>query len=126
MSRNWIALPAALHSQASGVWSVCKSSVEPQTKQNGWSFSPCGKPVPVPGGVIAAGASTALAVVIRTAVGATWLVGRLAAVKTRAESHNGGTEVINGRLEHLRGSALGFRNLTNYIARSLLKNRFAS
>ena len=30
------------------------------------------------------------------------------------------TEVINGRLEHLRGSALGFRNLTNYIARSLL------
>ena len=28
---------------------------------------------------------------------------------------------INGRLEHLRGSALGFRNLTNYIARSLLE-----
>ncbi|WP_206661047.1 hypothetical protein, partial [Propioniciclava flava] len=25
------------------------------------------------------------------------------------------------RLEHLRGSALGFRNLTNYIARSLLE-----
>ncbi|MCX4472717.1 hypothetical protein OOK41_20800 [Micromonospora sp. NBC_01655] len=25
---------------------------------------------------------------------------------------------INGRLKHLRGSALGFRNLTNYIARS--------
>jgi hypothetical protein len=24
-------------------------------------------------------------------------------------------------LEHLRGSALGFRNLTNYIARSLLE-----
>lgn len=33
---------------------------------------------------------------------------------------NGPTEAINGRLEHLRGSALGFRNLTNYIARSLL------
>ncbi|MGY4646547.1 ISL3 family transposase [Mycobacterium sp. URHB0021] len=32
-----------------------------------------------------------------------------------------GTEAINGRLEHLRGSALGFRNLTNYIARSLLE-----
>ncbi len=32
----------------------------------------------------------------------------------------GPTEAINGRLEHLRGSALGFRNLTNYIARSLL------
>jgi hypothetical protein len=28
---------------------------------------------------------------------------------------------LNGRLEHLRGSALGFRNLTNYIARSLLE-----
>jgi transposase len=25
------------------------------------------------------------------------------------------------RLEHLRGSALGFRNRTNYIARSLLE-----
>jgi Transposase len=33
----------------------------------------------------------------------------------------GPTEAINGRLEHLRGSALGFRNLTNYIARSLLE-----
>jgi hypothetical protein len=28
---------------------------------------------------------------------------------------------FNGRLEHLRGSALGFRNLTNYIARCLLE-----
>jgi len=27
---------------------------------------------------------------------------------------------INGRLEHLRGTALGFRNLAHYIARSLL------
>jgi hypothetical protein len=34
---------------------------------------------------------------------------------------NGPTEAINGRLEHLRGSALGFRNLTNDIARSLLE-----
>ena len=34
---------------------------------------------------------------------------------------NGPTEAINGRLEHLRGSALGFRNLTNYIARSLFE-----
>jgi len=34
---------------------------------------------------------------------------------------NDPTEAINGRLEHLRGSALGFRNLTNYIARSLLE-----
>ena len=35
--------------------------------------------------------------------------------------HNGPTEALNGRLEHLRGCALGFRNLTNYIARSLLE-----
>src|SRR5690606_3756941 len=28
---------------------------------------------------------------------------------------------FNGRLEHLRGSALAFRNLTNYSARSLLE-----
>ena len=34
---------------------------------------------------------------------------------------NGPTEATNGRLEHLRGSAQGFRNLTNYIARSLLE-----
>ncbi|MFV0375281.1 transposase, partial [Microbacterium sp.] len=34
---------------------------------------------------------------------------------------NGPTEAINGRLEHLRGSALGFHNLTHYIARSLLQ-----
>jgi hypothetical protein len=34
----------------------------------------------------------------------------------------GGQRAINGRLEHLRGSALGFRNLTNYIARSLLES----
>jgi len=39
----------------------------------------------------------------------------------RAGTSNGPTEAINGRLEHLRGSALGFRNLTNYIARSPLK-----
>lgn len=35
---------------------------------------------------------------------------------------NGPTEAINGRLEHLRGSALGFRNLTNYVARALLES----
>ena len=34
---------------------------------------------------------------------------------------NGPTEALNGRLEHLRGLALGFRNLTHYIARSLLE-----
>src|SRR5699024_2323858 len=39
----------------------------------------------------------------------------------RPGTSNVPTEAINGRLEHLRGSALGFRNLTNYIARSLLE-----
>ncbi|BBY58516.1 hypothetical protein MSAR_16520 [Mycolicibacterium sarraceniae] len=39
----------------------------------------------------------------------------------RPGTSNGPAEAINGRLEHLRGSALGFRNLTNYIARSPLE-----
>ena len=39
----------------------------------------------------------------------------------RPGTSNGPTEAINGRLEHLRGSALGFRNLANYIARALLE-----
>lgn len=38
----------------------------------------------------------------------------------RSGTSNAPTEAINGRLEHLRGTALGFRNLTNYITRSLL------
>lgn len=38
----------------------------------------------------------------------------------RPGTSNGPTEAITGDNEHLRGSALGFRNLTNYIARSLL------
>lgn len=36
-------------------------------------------------------------------------------------SSNGPTEALNGRLEHLRGIALGFKNLAHYIARSLLE-----
>lgn len=36
-------------------------------------------------------------------------------------SSNGPTEATNGRLEHLRGTALGFRNLNHYIARALLE-----
>lgn len=39
----------------------------------------------------------------------------------RPHTSNGPTEALNGRLEHLRGLALGFRNLTHYIARSLLE-----
>ena len=38
-----------------------------------------------------------------------------------ARVSNGPTEAINGRLEHLRGIALGFRNLVNYRLRSLLE-----
>lgn len=39
----------------------------------------------------------------------------------RPGTSNGPTEAINGRLEHLSGAALGFRRLTNYIARLLLE-----
>lgn len=47
---------------------------------------------------------------------------RLSAEAALRGTSNGPTEAINGRLEHLRGSALGFRNLTNYIARALLES----
>ena len=36
---------------------------------------------------------------------------------------NGPVEAINGRLKHLRGIALGFRNLNHYILRSLIHSR---
>ena len=38
----------------------------------------------------------------------------------RPGTSNGPTEAVNGRLEHLRGIALGFRNLTSYTIRSLI------
>ena len=38
----------------------------------------------------------------------------------RPRTSNGPTEAINGRLEHLRGTALGFRNLASYTIRSLI------
>ena len=34
---------------------------------------------------------------------------------------NDPTEAINGRVENLRGTAVDFRNLTNYITRNLLE-----
>lgn len=40
----------------------------------------------------------------------------------RPGTSNGPTEAISGRLERLRSSALGFRNLTNYVASSLLES----
>lgn len=33
---------------------------------------------------------------------------------------NGPVEAINGRLEHLRGISLGFKNLNHYIVRCLI------
>lgn len=40
----------------------------------------------------------------------------------RPGTSNGPTEAINRRLEHLRGSAFGFRNLTSYIAWALMES----
>lgn len=40
----------------------------------------------------------------------------------RPGTSNGPTEAINGRLEHLRGTALRFRSLANYVVRSLLES----
>ena len=39
----------------------------------------------------------------------------------RPGTTGGPTEATGGRLEHLRGIALGFRNLTHYTTRSLLE-----
>jgi transposase len=42
----------------------------------------------------------------------------------RPGTSNGPTEAVNGRLEHLRGSALGFRNLTGVpVGRGTLLQR---
>jgi transposase len=46
--------------------------------------------------------------------------GDILAYFARTGTSNVSTEAINGRLEHLRGTALGFRNLANYITRALL------
>ena len=47
--------------------------------------------------------------------------GDIQAYFNHPHTSNGPTEAINGRLEHLRGSVLRFRNLTNYITRCLLE-----
>ena len=49
------------------------------------------------------------------------VAGDILAYFDHPHTSNGPTEAINGRLEHLRGSALGFRNLTHYITRCLLE-----
>jgi transposase len=70
---------------------------------------------------IATGVPKALTEVITLGRTLTKRAGDVLAYFDRPGTSNGPTEAINGRLEHLRGSALGFRNLTNYIARSLLE-----
>ncbi|MET3932813.1 transposase [Arthrobacter sp. OAP107] len=72
-------------------------------------------------GAISAGVSAALTEI--TTLGRTLKrrAGDVLAYFDRPGTSNGPTEALNDRLEHLRGSALGFRNLANYIARSLLE-----
>ena len=70
---------------------------------------------------ISQGVPTALTEVITLGRTLTKRAGDVLAYFDRPGTSNGPTEAINGRLEHLRGSALGFRNLANYIARSLLE-----
>jgi transposase len=70
---------------------------------------------------IATGVPKALTEVITLGRTLTKRAGDVLAYFDRPGTSNGPTEAINGRLEHLRGSALGFRHLTNYIARSLLE-----
>ena len=48
--------------------------------------------------------------------------GDILAYFDREGTSHGPTEAINGRFEHLRGSALGFRSLVNHIARSFLES----
>lgn len=43
------------------------------------------------------------------------------AFSDRPANCDGPAEAFNGQLEHLRGSALGFRKLVHYIARSVLE-----
>ena len=70
---------------------------------------------------ISAGVPTALVEITKLGRTLTKRAQDVLAYFDRPGTSNGPTEAINGRLEHLRGSALGFRNLTNYIARSLLE-----
>jgi transposase len=70
---------------------------------------------------VSAGVPTALTELITLGRTLTKRAEDVLAYFDRPGTSNGPTEAMNGRLEHLRGSALGFRNLTNYIARSLLE-----
>ena len=70
---------------------------------------------------ISDGVPAALSEVVTLGRTLTRRAGDILAYFDRPGTSNGPTEAINGRLEHLRGTALGFRNLTNYVARSLLE-----
>lgn len=72
-------------------------------------------------GSLTRGVPTALTEIIRLGRTLKLRAADVLAYFERPGTSNGPTEAINGRLEHLRGSALGFRNLTNYIARCLLE-----
>jgi transposase len=71
--------------------------------------------------ILGTGVPTALTELRRLGRTLTQRASDILAYFDRPGTSNGPTEAINGRLEHLRGSALGFRNLTNYIDRSLLE-----
>jgi transposase len=71
---------------------------------------------------ISSGVPAALAEVVTLGRTLKKRAGDVLAYLDRPGTSNGPTEAINGRREHLRGSALGFRNLTNYIARPLLES----
>ena len=70
---------------------------------------------------ISHGVPAALSEVVTLGRTLTKRAGDILAYFDRPGTSNGPTEAVNGRLEHLRGTALGFRNLTNYVARSLLE-----
>ncbi|MCU1531321.1 MAG: transposase [Arthrobacter sp.] len=72
-------------------------------------------------GAISAGVPVALTEVITLGRTLKRRAGDVPAYFDRPGTSNGPTEALNGPLEHLRGSALGFRNLANYIARLLLE-----
>lgn len=69
---------------------------------------------------VSSGVPTALTEIRRLGQTLTQRASDVLAFFDRPEILNGPTEAINGRLKHLRGFALGFRNLINDIARSLL------
>jgi hypothetical protein len=120
------------------------SSSGPGSRSWRWTGSPVSRPPPPrpspdavavrdPFHVAAAAAKTSLTKIIGRGVPGrlpelatlgrtlTRRAGEVLACFDRVGTSNGPTEAINGRLERLRGTAVGFRNLTSYAARSLLE-----